>query len=98
MGTEAHRHRTWHKACQHHTHHTTELIATEASCARPTLFSQRVMELNASDERGISVVRDKIKMFASSTVGKGDPAYPSPPYKLLILDEADSMTAVRPVK
>ena len=52
------------------------------------------MELNASDERGISVVRNKIKTFASSAIGKADPEYPCPPYKLLILDEADSMTQV----
>jgi DNA polymerase III delta prime subunit len=53
------------------------------------------MELNASDERGISVVRNKIKGFASGAIGKADPEYPCPPYKLLILDEADSMTQVR---
>lgn len=52
------------------------------------------MELNASDERGISVVRDKIKAFASTSVGRPIDGFPCPPYKLLILDEADSMTQV----
>lgn len=53
------------------------------------------MELNASDERGISVVRDKIKAFASTSVGQPVSGYPCPPFKLLILDEADSMTQAR---
>jgi len=47
-----------------------------------------VLELNASDARGIDVVRNKIKMFAQQKV-----TLPPGRHKLIILDEADSMTA-----
>jgi DNA polymerase III delta prime subunit len=43
------------------------------------------LELNASDQRGIDVVRDRIKNFARSSFGGFD-------YRVIFLDEADSLT------
>ena len=50
--------------------------------------SQAVCELNASDDRGIEVVREKIKSFAQKKVN-----VPANCHKIIILDEADSMTS-----
>ncbi|CAH8837495.1 unnamed protein product [Trichobilharzia szidati] len=49
-------------------------------------FNSMVLELNASDDRGIDVVREQVLSFASTkTLFAGK-------FKLVILDEADSMT------
>jgi replication factor C subunit 3/5 len=50
-------------------------------------FKSMILELNASDERGIDVVRDRIKTFAGTRTLFNSGC------KLVILDEADSMTA-----
>jgi len=49
-------------------------------------YKQYFLELNASDERGIDVIRNKVKEFAR-TVPPGDV-----PFKVVLLDEADNMT------
>jgi len=47
-------------------------------------WKQNFMETNASDERGIDVVRDKIKNFARTKPVNAD-------YKIIFLDEADAL-------
>jgi len=55
------------------------------------------LELNASDDRGIDVVREQIKTFASTkqifAASKADQTSSTAHYKLIILDEADAMTS-----
>lgn len=64
---------------------------TAALCLARDLYGESyreyVMELNASDERGINVVRETVKTFARArSIGEI-------PFKILILDEADNMTS-----
>ena len=64
---------------------------TAALCLARDLYGEdyreHLMELNASDERGINVVRETVKTFARSrSIGEI-------PFKILILDEADNMTS-----
>jgi DNA polymerase III delta prime subunit len=47
-------------------------------------WSEHFLELNASDERGIDVVRDRIKGFARSSFGGAE-------YRIIFLDEADAL-------
>ena len=51
-------------------------------------FKYMVLELNASDDRGINTVRNTIKTFAESK----PPIQNDVNVKLVILDEADAMT------
>lgn len=75
---------------------TSTVLALAKQLFGPRLYKSRVLELNASDERGINIVRQKIKNFARLTVSNPSPEdlkeYPCPPYKIIVLDEADSMT------
>ncbi|KAG7192602.1 uncharacterized protein KQ657_001702 [Scheffersomyces spartinae] len=75
---------------------TSTILALAKQLYGPRLYKSRVLELNASDERGISIVREKIKNFARLTISNPTQQdldeYPCPPYKIVILDEADSMT------
>jgi replication factor C small subunit len=64
---------------------------TAALCLARDLYGdayrEHTMELNASDERGINVVRETVKTFARvKAIGEV-------PFKIMILDEADNMTS-----
>ncbi|KAL5476166.1 hypothetical protein EMCRGX_G026080 [Ephydatia muelleri] len=73
---------------------TSAILAVSRQLYGAELFKSRVLELNASDERGIQVVREKIKSFAQQSVSSTLRAdgHTSPSFKIIILDEADSMT------
>jgi DNA polymerase III delta prime subunit len=92
---------------------TSTILALAKELYGPELMKSRVLELNASDERGISIVRQKVKDFArqqlsvaptynvmvedKDSADKGKMVryrdkYPCPPFKIIVLDEADSMT------
>jgi len=64
---------------------------TVALCIAYELYGdswrQNVLELNASDARGIDVIRGQVKDFArTKPIGEV-------PYKIIILDEADNLTS-----
>lgn len=79
---------------------TSTILALARELYGPELMRSRVLELNASDERGISIVREKVKDFARMQLSNPAAAqtatyrarYPCPPFKIVVLDEADSMT------
>ena len=65
---------------------------TVALCIARELFGANwktfTLELNASDERGIDTVRDRVKDFSRYSRA----AFGNVPYALIILDECDQMT------
>ncbi|KAL9018347.1 MAG: hypothetical protein Q9180_008727, partial [Flavoplaca navasiana] len=67
---------------------TTSILCLARQLLGPHAYKEAVLELNASDERGIDVVRGRIKGFAQKKV-----TLPQGRQKLVILDEADSMTS-----
>lgn len=72
--------------------------STITACAKElygNYYPYMVMELNSSDDRGIEVVRTKIKQFVSSdNVFFGEtPQEKKNIFKLVILDETDAMTS-----
>ena len=86
---------------------TSTILALARQIYGPKNMRQMVLELNASDDRGIDVVREQIKTFASTkqifsastqqppqphTAG-GPPPHRLSGFKLIILDEADAMTS-----
>ncbi|OHW89836.1 activator 1 41 kda subunit [Colletotrichum incanum] len=75
---------------------TSTVLALAKELYGPEMMKSRVLELNASDERGISIVREKVKDFArmqlTNPTNEYKKRYPCPPFKIIILDEADSMT------
>ena len=54
-------------------------------------WRKNTLELNASDERGIKMVRERVKEFAASVKLATDRDFGKP--KIIILDEADEMTS-----
>jgi replication factor C subunit 3/5 len=66
---------------------TSTIVAAAKRMYGPSKYCSMTLELNASDARGIDVVRNEIKEFAATKqlFSKG--------IKLIILDEADAMTS-----
>jgi replication factor C subunit 2/4 len=54
---------------------TSAIIALAKEIFGVKFYKERVIELNASDERGISVIREKVKVFAQKIYKKNPDKY-----------------------
>ena len=77
---------------------TSTILALARKIYGNSNMRQMVLELNASDDRGIDVVREQIKTFSStkqifSAMPTGQQEKSLATFKLIILDEADAMTS-----
>jgi len=76
--------------------HLTEAQYSKIKTTKPyeilneKIMKERVLELNASDDNKIKIVRDKIKTFAMSSVIDYEGIAN---FKIIILDEADALTS-----
>jgi len=66
---------------------TTAILALAHDLFGQNNVSRNLLELNASDDRGIDTIRTKVKEFARTV------SYGGVPFKIVCLDEADSLTA-----
>ena len=67
---------------------TSVILAAAKKLFNKDIYQDYVLELNASDERGINVIRKRVRMFAQKLIRDKN----QPQFKLIILDEADSLT------
>ena len=66
---------------------TTAVLALASEIFNNEILNENLLELNASDDRGIDTIRNQVKEFAM-TVPSGNA-----PFKIIVLDEADALTA-----
>jgi replication factor C subunit 3/5 len=66
----------------------TSVIISTAKELYGNTFGIMTMHINASEERGIEVIRNKVKEFVTAKKINADDI----PFKLVVLDEADAMT------
>ena len=66
---------------------TTSILALAKDLYGPS-YRNFILELNASDERGIGIIREKVKNFARTAAMAS-----SVSFKILIMDEADHLTS-----
>ncbi|EDO07860.2 Replication factor C subunit 4 [Babesia bovis T2Bo] len=75
---------------------TSAALAIARQIYGPEGMKERVLELNASDERGINVVRERIKTYTRLNISSNrvntQTGRVMPNFKMIILDEADMIT------